>query len=401
VRDFLSSAFQPGFPSSIDTSLVYRSIREAIWAWTMDSLNKNIPIPVFILNNLVTVLTLLIKLQFPESWPSAFTELLVVGRSGTAGLDLAVRVICDLEVEVVMFSEGRGRDEVAHNVLIKDAMRASDNSITRSIVEFLCQSAAAIRGTIADLSERCLRCLADMIGWIEVSLVACESTLSCIFQALRDTELCGAGLACLLELVKKGMEPVQKIQMLHAVGLAQVLALVPIGSQERSKEDDEDEGAEDELGLVIDVYVLELIGCWSKYEDSILGSVPTGGKGVIEVTSLETQIQLQELVPTISSLLHLLLPIALALLKHSDTEGTVAATVVPCLSRLISLFKQQLQHRQQIETLKASPGKDWYFIATDYLHPLLLSIYQQMQFSEDFGYDPSDDDDAAIIEVRE
>jgi Exportin 1-like protein len=68
----------------------------------------------------------LIKLLFPESWPLAFSDLLAVGRESTAGLDLVVRVICDLEVEVVMFSEGRGKQEVIHNVLIKDAMRANE-----------------------------------------------------------------------------------------------------------------------------------------------------------------------------------------------------------------------------------------------------------------------------------
>ena len=100
-----------------------------MWAWTINSLTQNVPIPVFILNNLVTVLTLLIKLQFPESWTTAFADLLEVGRGSTAGLDLTVRVICDLEVEVVMFSEGRGKGEIAHNILIKDAMQLTDREI--------------------------------------------------------------------------------------------------------------------------------------------------------------------------------------------------------------------------------------------------------------------------------
>ena len=327
-----------------------------------------------------------------------------MGRGCTAGLDLTVRVICDLEVEVVMFSEGRGKAEVAHNVLIKDAMRASENSITRRIVEFLCQSAQSIRSSNVDLSERCLRCLADMVGWIDVSQVACESTLSCIYGALRDPELCGAALGCVLELVKKGMEPIQKIQMLHAIGVAQVLAQVPIGQGGQGKGGQEDvEGSEDELGPVIDVYLLELIGCWSKYEDGVFGVLPTGGKsgGNAATTqdALETQ-QLKELAPVISSLLHTLLPIALRLLSHSDEEGLVASTVVPSLSRLISLFKQQLPHIQAIEANRPRDGKSCFFLASDYLHPLLLAIYKQMHFEEDFAYDPSNDDDAAIIEVR-
>lgn len=363
---------------------------------------QNVPIPVFILNNLVTVLTLLIKLQFPESWSTAFHDLLDVGRGCVAGLDLAVRVICDLEVEVVMFNENRGKGEVSRNVLIKDTMRGNDNNITRNIVEFLCQSAASIRVSNVELSERCLRCLADMVGWIDISLVACESTLSCIYLALRDPEICSAALACLLELVKKGMESVQKIQMLHAIGLTQMLTLVPIRQQAEAAHDD-DEGAEEALGLVLDVFLLELIGCWAKYEDIVFGVTATSGTqtavGNAKDAFSESQ-QLKDLAPVMSSLLHSLLPIALKVLSHDDKEGLVASTVVPCLGRLIALFKQQLPRAQQIEANRPTDGSNsCFFLGSDYLHPLLLAVYQQMQFDEDFGYDPSDDEDAAIIEV--
>ena len=352
-------------------------------------------------------MALLIKLLFPESWPSAFSDFLAVGRESTAGLDLVVRVICDLEVEVVMFSEGRGKQEVIHNVLIKDAMRANENSIVKQLVEFLCQSAASVRSSNVELSERCLRCLAELIGWIDISLVACESTLSCLYLALRDSELCGAVLACLLELVKKGMEPVQKITMLHAIGLAQVLTSVPISARSGQTDDSDDaEGAEDELGLVVDVYLIELIGCWSKYEDMLYGVIDGGARppeshsAESSATAVSESQQLKDLAPNISSLLHSLLPISLALLNHRDTECEVATTVVPCLGRLIVLMKQQQAHKPQIDAMIARDGgKSNFFLAYDYLPPLLLGIYQQMQFDEDFSYDPSDDNDAAIIEV--
>jgi Exportin 1-like protein len=412
IRDFLASAFNPTSTTYAvhqqNPTLVYTSIRDAIWSWTTCNIVQHIPIPVFILNNLVTVLALLVKLLFPESWPLAFSDLLAVGRESTAGLDLVVRVICDLEVEVVMFSEGRGKQEVIHNVLIKDAMRANENSIVKQLVEFLCQSAASVRSSNVELSERCLRCLAELIGWIDVSLVACESTLSCLYLALRDAELCGAVLACLLELVKKGMEPVQKIKMLHAIGLAQVLTSVPISSGSTQADDSDDtEGAEDELGLVVDVYLVELLGCWSKYEDSLFGASSASDTGTrppepenSALAASESQ-QLKDLAPSISSLLHSLLPISLALLNHRDAECEVATTVVPCLGRLIVLMKQQLTHKPQIDAMIARDGgKSNFFLAYDYLPPLLLGIYQQMQFEEDFSYDPSDDTDAAIIEVQ-
>ena len=389
-----------------------------MWSWTTSNLAQQTHIPAFILNNLVTVITLLIKMLFPENWVSAFTDLLEVGSGRTAGLDLAVRVICDLEVEVVMFSEGRSKMEVTRNVMIKDAMRSGSSSIVKQMVEFLCKSAASVRVSDADLSERCLRCLAELVGWVDTSLVACESTLSCLYLALRDPELCGAALACLLELAKKGMEPIQKIQMLHAIGLAQVLTQVPIGGNaNRGSRDtndpvdheEDDEGAEDELGLVVDVYLMELLGCWSKYEESIFranqtsstSSLSSDSNGQMTSAECETQ-QLREAAPKINSLLRSLLPVALALLNHRDCKCAVAATVVPCLGRLIILFKQQLSNKTLIESvLSAEGGNSNFFLSSDYLNPLLLGIYNQLQFDEDFGYDLNDDDDIEIIEVRE
>ena len=116
---------------------------------------------------------------------------------------------------------------------------------------------------------------------------------------------------CLLqELVKKGMEPLQKVRLLHAINLAQMLALVPVrtkgspssgagkggGASGRSPagaagkgwgsssgagndeedDDDEEEGAEEELGEVVNVFLLELLACWSSYEDLLMDGVSTG-----------------------------------------------------------------------------------------------------------------------------
>ena len=146
------------------------------------------------------------------------------------------------------------------------------------------------------------------MGWVDVSLIACESTLTCVYAALRDadTSLCGAACACLQELVKKGMEPLQKVRLLHAIGLAQMLALVPVrtkgspssgakgggasgrpsGGQNKGwlsagndeDDDDDEEGAEEELGEVVNVFVLELLGCWTSYEELLLEGTSAGAR---------------------------------------------------------------------------------------------------------------------------
>ena len=486
VRDFMTTTCKQSSAFAADPQLnnIYSSIRDALWTWTTGHVAQNTVIPVFILNNVVTLLTLLVKRDFPERWPSAFHDVLTIGSSSPSGLDLAVRILSDLEVEVVMYAEGRTKEEIAHNTLIKDCMRrtagddttTSATSIAQRLVEFLCRSAAAVREADVMLSERCLRCLADLVGWVDVTLIACEGTLTCIYAALRDRDprLCGAACACLLELVKKGMEPLQKIRLLNAIGLAQMLALVPVpakgsgndaasgggggsdapsaqgaksggkmskvfgssGGDDEGDEDDEDGGdsPERELGEVVNAFVLELLGCWTSFETLVFdssgsgsgrgsgsgsgsgasssGSGATGGSSsgdsrshlllmsdaVVAASEERQRQELIQMAPTLCALSRTLLPVVLALLTHPDTP--TASTVVPCLGKFITLLKQQHDHASQIAAHIAVAGRADFFIATDYLHQLLMGIYVQLQFEKDFTYDANDDDAAAEIEVR-
>ena len=52
------------------------------------------------------------------------------------------------------------------------------------------------------LSEKCLRVLAQMIGWMEINITV-SSALPTVYQALQDPFLRGAACACLFEVAKK------------------------------------------------------------------------------------------------------------------------------------------------------------------------------------------------------
>jgi len=227
--------------------------------------------------------------------------------------------------------------------------------------------------------------------------------------------------------------------MLHAIGLAQMLAQVPVrtkgqqgavagagaASPSRARvrgtaagseggggadggDDDEDEegeeGAEDELGEVVNAFVLELLGCWGKYEDLLLhgscGGGGGGGRGGAGASSsgsggaassaedAQAEQELRQLGPTLAALLRVLLPVALALLTHPNTAW--ASTVVPCLSRFVALLKQQHAHRDRIAAHLAAPAAGAapggggggaaadFLVGLDYLRPLLTGIYLQV-----------------------
>ena len=67
IREFLSSLIKIN-GSTVDPQVnqIHQTIRDAMWSWTSNHIAQGITLPTFILNNLVTVLTLLIKRDFPE-----------------------------------------------------------------------------------------------------------------------------------------------------------------------------------------------------------------------------------------------------------------------------------------------------------------------------------------------
>ena len=121
-------------------------IRQLILSWLLTACQQNTSIPSYIENNIATVLTRALKLDFPLEWPSAFKDILAISGMGSLlGFTVALRVITELDAEVIMFDERRSGEEISHNSLIKDTMR--QQNIVKDIVEFLCQSITLLRNS--------------------------------------------------------------------------------------------------------------------------------------------------------------------------------------------------------------------------------------------------------------
>ena len=422
IRDYLSTS-----PiRSADDQSIRRTIRETMMQWCSTAISSGGNIPHFVMNSVVTILTLGIKFEYPGLWSTAFDEILPLAETGPHGVDLVVRILSELEVEVVIFTETRSEEEKKSNTLIKDTMRGS--AVISNIVSMLCRHTVSMfHAGYSGLAVKCLRCLAELIGWIELQLVVLEA-LQTIYRALSIPEFTGAACGCLYEILKKGMDPVAKIKMVHSIDLITALLTVPSvlaggalvngaaagdgaggagggsnggegtgppspngsgGFSASSHSGTEGQWAE-EYGLVIDMLVLELLSCWGRYEDAL----QDGAKGKADAASLEAR----EAAPICASLLHLALPVLLQVFAHDDTN--ICATVLPALNKLIQTLKGQLMMTPGLIDSAAGsfPGK--YFLAAEHVPALLRAVYKQMQYDEDFGFDMADDDDVAVIEVR-
>jgi hypothetical protein len=390
-------------------------IRQSIMSWMTNLLLKlynssagyaSSPIPYYLLNNVISVVTLCIKFDFPHSWPGAFGELLQAGYAhGLHGIDFVVRVLRELEMEVVMFSESRSKEEVIGNAQVKDAMR--DSVIVKDILSFLCQSIQHTQQSQrSDLCASCLLSMGELVSWVDINLVV-QDALPVVYQQWMEPTGVGAGASgvlqrspavasvrqacasCFAELVKKGMEPAAKVRLVQAVGLVSLLArdqrlpLLLRGSCSTSSSTSfsssssssagagrdrcEEEIRElEQVGVLLDSLVLEALGCWCTYEDllfkhcssSSASSKGGGGNSTSSVVVAEcvnackvAEKDLYESIPVAVSFLNLLLPLLLSVFM--DPELRVSVTTLPTCSRLVNILKQQQQRAQFLDGLEA------------------------------------------------
>lgn len=355
----------------------------------------------FIVNNVANVMALVVKHDFPEVWPSAFDDLLSLGALGKAGVTVAVRVLAELDFEVVMFSESRTPDEIRHNSIVKDAMRP----LMANIVLFLTTSAfsGGIVGT--SLSALCLSTLSELIGWVDITLSVNDQVLPQIYQAVLSCEDCAseesghaeAACLCLLEIAKKGMDPVDKVKLLSSVNFVETLARIPFSKVTS-------DGLEEDLAAVLDVLFLELLGCWQVFETH-MGLKSTNAEEVIAL--IQPLSELRQAGELAGRQILLAIPLLMKILTH--TEGRVAAHVVPSLNKFIQHMKQQSKYQPSESSGGANPlaavaaaFPDWFFVSANYLNELLAGIFQQLQYSDDFyelyssTEDAEDDEDVGI-----
>jgi hypothetical protein len=364
----------------------------------------------YAMNNVANILTLCIKCDFPENWDNAFDEILLLSDLGWSGIDLCARIIADLDVEVVMFSESRTPEEVNHNRVVKDAMRTSGGgSILFNMVNFLTTSAgqATHKEECVSIGELCLNTLATMIGWIDIGLIVNDTILPQLYQYLQYGPLSSAACGCLLEIAKKGMDPTDKVKLLANIGIITVLSELPFNPTTC-----EDETIEDDIGTVIDLIFLELMGCWIEFENYVLNT----DMASIENSPSESNLRANhELMGEIGQLtgeqLKGCLPVLMKVFTHG--ESVVSATVIAALKKLVGHIKKQQPTNAAADQLVStsvmslrSMYPDWFFVAADYIPQILSGIYMQLQYNVRFyesslEADEDDEEIAAEVEVSQ
>ena len=414
VRDWMQCELLTS-PSSPSTLIARERIRSALMNWFSEVLkvlssdssgkrNMNDVVPYYMSSNAISTVTLSIKFDFPILWPTAFSELLQLGYThGLLGIELVTRVLKEIEVEVVMFSETRSKAEIAQNGAVKDAMRES--SIIQDVVSFLCQGAQlALTAQRVDICASCLSCLSELISWVDATLVV-QAALPVVYEMWQKCSRSSVRYACcccFYELAKKGMDPVAKVRLLHTINLvplltqderiASQLGLASIAAEER----DETE----KVAVLVDMLVLELLGCWSKYEDGLVGksksNSPVATMSTGDTASDEAA-DIASCIPVAVSFLQALLPVMLRCFTHNVLS--VSSAALPSCHRLVAMLKTQQARGAVLDSLASQGGP--LFRAEEYLNSLLSGVYLKSQYPKNFDFEAAAEDELDLdVEVN-
>ena len=356
-------------------------------------------IPKYLRTKIGVVMSLLIQVDFPDRWQSAFQELMQVADSGARSSlieiirkDIFLRTLdgfCDEVVE---------QTSIERNTMIKDYIRGLnspfapaipvENSISTSIIRSIMVIFQSSIGSVYEpksdqlgklemqrLPMKALYVLKRIIPWVDMSLFLNDaiigSLLACLMHAgpgdIDDdngegslaSQCATEAVDCFKEIVSKGMEDQKKIEMITDLNLLQRII-------ESGVNLDTVDGTH--INIVIRIAELvtmigiEITNFW---ESATMNNMPS-----------------DQIIELMSSQLNLLLALFFKCFAYDDID--VSGAVIPLASRFVSTLEKEMN--------AFSRKKE--FSISAHMPQMLSVMYEQMKYPSDFGFDYEDEDDA-------
>ena len=236
-------------------------------------------IPFFIISNVASILSLLVKSTYPEYWPTAFSDMLSIGKQNTYTLNLVLQFLNNIILDIVDFNESRNKVEVNHNALIKDSMRST--TVTLDVVDFLYTYVdhlyqqyrlnPLMNHQSLNIIDKVLKCFSSYIGWIDIFIVIRSHIIAMLNTCMTIKQLVNSSCLCYIEIVKRGMSSHDKVKLINQVQVITCLTDIlnsRIEKNQNSSVIDElfDELYDDQYAVLADTLFQILINIWSEYE---------------------------------------------------------------------------------------------------------------------------------------
>ncbi|OAD74660.1 hypothetical protein PHYBLDRAFT_180902 [Phycomyces blakesleeanus NRRL 1555(-)] len=189
----------------------------------------------FIRNKAAQSLTLLFAHVYPTTWPNFFKDVIGLAQtpSGTPShekaADFFLRLCVSIDEEIARLDIPRNREEVVRNTNIKDTMRMGDIQLLAASWFELLQEFRLTNHNIAQLA---LKNIGAYIAWMDISLVVNDQVMRALYELLSDPNLRIAASECLADVVSKGMLPLDKLNVIQMLNLADTLGRLDLSDPE-------------------------------------------------------------------------------------------------------------------------------------------------------------------------
>ncbi|XP_070558298.1 exportin-T-like isoform X2 [Ptychodera flava] len=237
-------------PSAQQTQL-----REMLLRWLQVQSMSGKSEKTFIRNKAAQLFSLVFVIDYPHNWLSFFSDLHQLLNYGSKAVDIYLRILMAIDTEVVDREILHTAEESQRNTMIKDAMR--DHSV-RELVDTWYQILTTYENTCPEVTCLCLDVVGAYVSWIDITLIANDKFMALLLQHLGVDVLQESACDCLLEIISKGMNPVDKTELVESlIKVLETAGVLP-------PKEDEDIDFLAKLAKLINGVGTNLLASWTK-----------------------------------------------------------------------------------------------------------------------------------------
>ncbi|XP_034230786.1 exportin-T-like isoform X1 [Thrips palmi] len=185
-------------------------LRQYLLRWIVLQCSQQISEQKFIRNKMGQIFSLVFVKDFPHRWPSFFGDLVGTLSFGRVAVEFFLVVLSAMDTEVFSPKYNRSDDLIRRSTQLKDTMREAS-------VQVLVDSWFQILTTWhsePDIVTACLEVTSVYVPWIDVTTVANDKFLPVVLQLMRNEYARAAAADLLCQVVDKGMDNLDKLQLI-------------------------------------------------------------------------------------------------------------------------------------------------------------------------------------------
>ncbi|XP_065889699.1 exportin-T-like isoform X2 [Dysidea avara] len=330
-------------------------LRELVMSWMQEPFISGPVEKNFVKNKMAQLYAMVCVIDYPSRWGSFFSDLLTCVSSGNlAVIDLYLRVLLAIDTEVVDRDFIHTPEENQRNTLIKDTMR---EQCVSSLVESWYQIMVTFEQYNHEVTCLVMKVVGAYVSWIDINYIANERFSSLLLKYLQVEQLRESSCDCLTEIVSKGMDPLNKIELAETL----THTLKEMGVLMTTPSNDDDADFQSKLSKLVNGIGMSLVTSYNKLLKS-----NDKERALLALQAMENK----------SSYLVRYL---------NDEDDDVSLAVIPFSIGYVGVLKS-------VDIMSK--------LQSDFLKQLLLISINKMKYDESYNFVTEGEDEVMFMEYR-